>query len=71
VWGAVSPIIWKREKKKRKKLTTKAWKEIHVEKMVVTEHKRSVIVIPLSVDNFFQTGCDKYSWYLNTKKIYF
>lgn len=47
------------KKGKRKKLTVEAWKEIHVEKMVVMENRKSVTAIPLSVDNFFQTGCDK------------
>lgn len=39
--------------------------------MVVMENRKSVTVIPLSVDNFFQTDCAKYLWYLKTKKISF
>ena len=65
------PSYGRKKKRKRKKLTREAWKEINVEKMVVMENRKSVTVIPLSVDNFFQTGCDKYLRYLKTKKIYF
>lgn len=58
----VSPPSYGREKKKRKrkKLTREAWKEIYVEKMVVMNNRKSVTVIPLSVDNFFLTACNKY-----------
>lgn len=38
--------------------------------MVVMENRKSVTVVPLSLDNFFQTDCDKHLQYLK-KKIYF
>lgn len=56
----LSPSYGRNKKGRRKKLTTEAWKEISVEKMVVMENRKSVTVIPLSVDNFFQTDCAKY-----------
>lgn len=33
-----------------------------IEKMAVMENRKSV-----TLDNFFQIGCDKYLWYLKTK----
>lgn len=63
--GHVSPHHTEEKKKRnRKKLTIEAWKEIHVKNMAVMENRRSITVIPLSLDNVFQTGCDKYLWYL-------
>lgn len=49
-----------KKKKEEKNLTREAWKEIYVEKMVVMNNRKSVTVIPLSLDHFFLTGCNKY-----------
>lgn len=52
--------VEEKQKRKRKKLTREAWKEIYIEKMVVMKNRKSVTGTSLSVDNLFLTRCNKY-----------
>lgn len=52
------------EKNRGRKTDHRGVEKNHVEKMVVMKNRSSVTVICLSIDNFFQTGCDKYLWLL-------
>lgn len=57
--GKVGGVGHMKGKKGEEKLTTEEWKIIHIEKVVLMKNRNSVTVMPLSVDKFFQTGCNK------------
>lgn len=68
-WGVLSSHM--EEKNGGRKTDHRSMEKNHVEEMVVMKNRSSVTVISLSIDNFFQTGCDKYLWLLQPKVIYF